>query len=75
MFSLKQSQLLIIFVGKTIKASFCANMEKLLSFPILGQKKKKKASQIVKKVNCWFNFNISKVVIIFLVITVKVINY
>lgn len=45
-----------------------------ISFPYSGAKNKKQ-NQIVKKVNCWFNFNISTVVIIFLVITVKVINY
>lgn len=73
MFSLKQTQLLIIFVGKTYKSLIlCKYGKTASSFPILGPKK---ANQIVKKVNCWFNFNISKVVIIFLVITVKVINY
>ena len=34
-----------------------------------------KANQIAKKVNCWSSFNISRVVIVFLVITVKMINY
>lgn len=65
MFPLKQIQLLVICFRKTIKASFCANMEKtLLSFPIL--KTNKQTNQVAKKVNCWFNLNISKLVIIFL---------
>lgn len=39
-FSLKQTQLLIICFGKTIKASFCGNMEKRLPFSSLEKEGK-----------------------------------
>lgn len=52
MFFLKKTELLIIFVGKTVKASFYANMEKLYYLSLFWGKKIKKANQIVKKVNC-----------------------
>lgn len=76
MFSLKQTQLLIIFVGKTIQSLIlCKYGKTVVSFPILGQKKKKKSKSDSQESHCWFNFNSSKVVIILLVITVKVMNY